>query len=155
MKIRADFEVKRRLIDIITQKTIVKNFKFFTNKKNKCFTKTIKYTFTFNKESGYIFEDKLIDKIKLSFKGFLNKEDIEDIKIMILDDLEETYSDFEKIKNLRIISFKFENEKEFIFYKNSELYKNNDFLEFVKQYLSRNLGIVTEVEVVKKEIENE
>ena len=33
MKIRADFEVKRRLIDIITQKTIVKNFKFFTNEK--------------------------------------------------------------------------------------------------------------------------
>ena len=137
MEIRADFDVRFRLFNLSTNSHINHPAKFIQVKDGYSFiTKNnIQTVIVYN--YSMIFFDKKVEKVKVKFKGKLNKH-IDNL--CFLATREEGIT-FDSIENLEIISVKFTDTEDFIPFKDSELYKKTTFVKAVKQEIQENIYI--------------
>lgn len=137
MEIRADFDVRFRLFNLSTNSHINHPAKFIQVRDGYSFiTKNnIQTVIVYN--YSMIFFDKKVEKVKVKFKGKLNKH-ID--KLCFLATRKEEIT-FDSIEDLEIISIKFTDTEDFIPYKDSELYKKTTFVKAVKQEIQENIYI--------------
>ena len=137
MEIRADFDVRFRLFNLSTNSHINHPAKFIQVKDGYSFiTKNnIQTVIVYN--YSMIFFDKKVEKVKVKFKGKLNKH-IDELCFLATREEEIT---FDFIEDLEIISIKFTDTKDFIPFKDSELYKKTTFIKAVKQEIQENIYI--------------
>lgn len=137
MEIRADFDVRFRLFNLSTNSHINHPAKFIQVKDGYSFiTKNnIQTVIVYN--YSMIFFDKKVEKVKVKFKGKLNKH-IDNLCFLATREEEIT---FDSIENLEIISVKFTDTEDFIPFKDSELYKKTTFVKAVKQEIQENIYI--------------
>lgn len=137
MEIRADFDVRFRLFNLSTNSHINHPAKFIQVKDGYSFiTKNnIQTVIVYN--YSMIFFDKKVEKVKVKFKGKLNKH-IDELCFLATREEEIT---FDFIEDLEIISIKFTDTKDFIPFKDSELYKKTTFVKAVKQEIQENIYI--------------
>ena len=137
MKIRGDFEFRFSLFNLSTNSHINHSTKFIQVRDGYSFiTKNNIQTVIFYNYS-MIFFDKKVEKVKVKFKGKLNKH-ID--KLCFLATRKEEIT-FDSIEDLEIISIKFTDTEDFIPYKDSELYKKTTFVKAVKQEIQENIYI--------------
>lgn len=137
MDIRADFDVRFRLFNLSTNSHINHPTKFIQVKDGYSFiTKNnIQTVIVYN--YSMIFFDKKVEKVKVKFKGKLNKH-INNLCFLATREEEIT---FDSIENLEIISVKFTDTEDFIPFKDSELYKKTTFVKAVKQEIQENIYV--------------
>lgn len=137
MEIKADFDVRFRLFNLSTNSHINHPTKFIQVKDGYSFiTKNnIQTVIVYN--YSMIFFDKKVEKVKVKFKGKLNKH-IDNLCFLATREEEIT---FDSIENLEIISVKFTDTEDFIPFKDSELYKKTTFVKAVKQEIQENIYI--------------
>ena len=137
MEIRADFDVRFRLFNLSTNSHINHPTKFIQVKDGYSFiTKNnIQTVIVYN--YSMIFFDKKVEKVKVKFKGKLNKH-INNLCFLATREEEIT---FDSIENLEIISVKFTDTEDFIPFKDSELYKKTTFVKAVKQEIQENIYV--------------
>lgn len=144
MEIRADFDVRFRLFNFSTNSHINCQTKFIQVKDGYSFiTKNnIQTVIVYN--YSMIFFDKEVEKVKVKFKGKLNKH-INELSFLATREEEIT---FDSIEDLEIISIKFTDTEDFIPFKDSELYKKTTFIKAVKQEIQENIYISIMVELL-------
>ena len=144
MEIRANFDVRFRLFNLSTNSHINHSEKFIQVKDGYSFiTKNnIQTVIVYN--YSMIFFDKKVEKVKVKFKGKLNKH-INELSFLATRKEEIT---FDSIEDLEIISIKFTDTEDFISYKDSELYKKTTFIKAVKQEIQENIYISITVELL-------
>lgn len=137
MEIRADFDVRFRLFNLSTNSHINHPAKFIQVKDGYSFiTKNnIQTVIVYN--YSMIFFDKKVEKVKVKFKGKLNKH-IDELYFLATREEEIT---FDFIEDLEIISIKFTDTKDFIPFKDSELYKKTSFIKAVKKEIQENIYV--------------
>lgn len=137
MEIRADFDVIFRLFNLSTNSHINHPTKFIQVKDGYSFIteNNIQTVIVYN--YSMIYFDKKVKKVKVKFKGKLNKH-ID--KLCFLATRKEEIT-FDSIEDLEIISIKFTDTEDFIPYKDSELYKKTTFVKAVKQEIQENIYI--------------
>lgn len=144
MNIKADFDVRFRLFNLSTNNYINHPSKFIRVRDGYSFiTKNNIQTVIFYNYS-MIFFDKKVEKVKVKFKGKLNKH-IDELCFLAKREEEIT---FDSIEDLEIISIKFTDTEDFIPFKYSELYKKTTFVKAVKQEIQENIYISITVELL-------
>lgn len=137
MEIRADFDVRFRLFNLSTNSHINHPTKFIQVKDGYSFIEenNIQTVIVYN--YSMIYFDKKVKKVKVKFKGKLNKH-IDELCFLAKREEEIT---FDSIEDLEIISIKFTDTEDFIPYKDSELYKKTNFVKALKQEIQENIYI--------------
>lgn len=137
MEIRADFDVRFRLFNLSTNSHINHPAKFIRVRDGYSFITKNNIQTVIVCNYSMIFFDKKVEKVKVKFKGKLNKH-IDKLCFLATRE-EETTFDF--IEDLEIISIKFTDTEDFISFKDSELYKKTNFVKALKQEIQENIYI--------------